>query len=189
MGNTPLGKLMIKKIEQMNLINIDALRIKTTIDIYFEWKQLDAKVRTLSTRGLNFPSELSENFACYALGYMLNKGKGGDAYDSKRKRIIEMKASSSERDSAPSSFSPKEEFDELVFIKLNREEDAVYIYLTGHSSEDIKQIEVNKNETLEQQQAKGRRPRFSIIDKIIKPLGLTPDVKFDMREKTVQKLK
>jgi Bsp6I restriction endonuclease. len=180
---------VIKKIEQMNLIKIDALRIKTTIDIYFEWKQLDAKVRTLSTRGLNFPSELSENFACYALEYMLNKGKGGDAYDPKTNKIVEMKASSSEKDSAPSSFSPKEEFDELVFIKLNREEDAVYIYLTGYSSEDIKKIEVNKNETLGEQQDKRRRPRFSIMDKIIKPEELTPNVKFNMRDRVVQKLK
>lgn len=177
---------MITKVAGMDLIEIDALRIDKTIDAYFHWKQLDAELRGLSTRGINFPSEISENLACYALGYKLNKASGGDAYDTTRNMIIEMKASSSTKDTAPSSFSPKESFDELVFIKLNRDEDCIDIYLTGLSSEDIKLIKVNKGETVAQQQASGRRPRFSIMDKIIIPNNLKPNVIFDMRRRTIK---
>lgn len=178
-----------RKIEGMDLVTIDTLRINKTIDAYFHWKQLDMEIRTLSTRGINFPSEISENLACYALGYMLNKASGGDAYDPASDRIIEMKGSSADADSAPSSFSPSELFDELVFIKLDKFDDCIYIYNTGVDSNELKQIKVNANETVLDKQNKGQRPRFSIMDKIISAKGLTPDVKFDLRNKTVTKLK
>lgn len=173
-------------IDQLNLISIDTMRIRKTIDIYFHWKQLDAEVRTLSTRGLNFPAEISENLACYACGYLLNKAAGGDAYDPKRNFVIEMKASSS---SGPSSFSPVENFDELVFIKLNKNEDCIYIYNTGVNSQMLKGIKVNATETVGDKQAKGQRPRFNIENAIINPLGLKPTIKFDIRNKEVIKLK
>lgn len=172
----------MSKIDDLDLISIDTMRIRKTIDIYFHWKQLDAELRTLSTRGLNFPSEISENLACYACHYLLNKGAGGDAYDPKRDFIIEMKASSS---SGPSSFSPSEHFDELVFIKLNKNEDAIYIYNTGINSTQLKTIKVNANETVADKQAKGQRPRFNIETAIIEPNGLKPNLKFDIRNKEI----
>lgn len=175
----------IRKVEGMNLVEIDALRIDKTIDCYFHWKQLDSELRGLSTRGLNFPSEISENLACYALGYYLNKSSGGDAYDPVKDKIIEMKASSSNEDTAPSSFSPNENFDELVFIKLNKYEDCIDIYLTGISSAELKTIKVNSTETVEDKQLKGQRPRFSIPNMIIKPRGLRPSLRFDMRRREI----
>ena len=178
---------MITKVEQLDLIDIDSLRVNNSIDAYFHWKQLDAEIRGLSTRGINFPAEVSENLACYALGYKLNKGGQGDAYDVERGKVIEMKASSAIEDTAPSSFSPKEEYDELVFIKLDRDTDQLYIYLTGMNSEDIKSIAMNKTENLADQQAQGRRPRFSIMNKIITPMGLAPAVIFDIRNKKIIK--
>lgn len=175
------------KIEQTNLVTIDALRIRNAIDIYFHWKQLDAEVRAISTRGINLPAELSEIFACYVLKYQQNKGSGGDAYDPHNDRIIEMKGSGSERDDL-SSFSPSESFDELVFCKINKNDDCAIIYETGINSEQLKDIKVSSTQTVRDQQAQGRRPRFSVEDKIIKALGIQPTYKFDLRNKEIIKL-
>lgn len=68
------------KIKDYDLITVDEHRIQTTIDVYFQWKTLDIMLSTLSTRGINFPSEISENIVCYICGYWLNKGSAGDAY-------------------------------------------------------------------------------------------------------------
>lgn len=116
------------KIKDYDLITVDEHRIQTTIDVYFQWKTLDIMLSTLSTRGINFPSEISENIVCYTCGYFLNKGSSGDAIDPNGNRIIEIKGSSS---TGPSSFSPSERFDELVFVKLNKQNDTLLIYLTG----------------------------------------------------------
>ena len=178
---------MKRKIETINFIKIDAQRITQTCRIYSHWKQLDAEIRTLSTRGVNFPGELSENFACYALGYLLNKGKGGDAYDPKTDKIIEMKGTGADTDDL-SSFSPSEEFDELVFVKLNKKEDCIYIYETGVDSEDLKHILVNRKETVGDQQKVGKRPRFSVYKKIIEPNNIKPSVKFDIISKEITRL-
>lgn len=181
------------KIEKMDLITVDAQRVNLAVDIYFHWKQLDAEIRTLSgTRGINFPSEISEYLACYALGYKVNKATGGDAVDDSdpnNKRIIEIKGSSAQSLTAPNSFSPSEFFDELVFVRLEKYDDSLKIYKTGINSESIKNIKVNKSETFEEQQKQGRRPRFSIHKEIIEKYDLTPDYVFLLRDKKVCKIK
>lgn len=125
-GCIPSG-LTMAKIKDYDLITVDEHRIQTTIDVYFQWKTLDIMLSTLSTRGINFPSEISENIVCYICGYWLNKGSAGDAIDPNGNRIIEIKGSSS---TGPSSFSPSERFDELVFVKLNKQNDTLLIYRT-----------------------------------------------------------
>ncbi len=136
---------------------------------------------TLSTRGINFPSEISENIVCYTCGYFLNKGSSGDAIDPNGNRIIEIKGSSS---TGPSSFSPSERFDELVFVKLNKQNDTLLIYLTGINNVSLGNIYVNATETVLEQQQAGRRPRFNIEDKIIKPFNIQPSFLFDLRKRT-----
>ena len=125
-GCIPSG-LTMTKIKDYDLITVDEHRIQTTIDVYFQWKTLDIMLSTLSTRGINFPSEISENIVCYTCGYFLNKGSSGDAIDPNGNRIIEIKGSSS---TGPSSFSPSERFDELVFVKLNKQNDTLLIYFS-----------------------------------------------------------
>lgn len=122
-GCIPSG-LTMTKIKDYDLITVDEHRIQTTIDVYFQWKTLDIMLSTLSTRGINFPSEISENIVCYTCGYFLNKGSSGDAIDPNGNRIIEIKGSSS---TGPSSFSPSERFDELVFVKLNKQNDTLLL--------------------------------------------------------------
>ena len=140
---------------------------------------------TLSTRGINFPSEISENIVCYTCGYLLNKGSGGDAIDPNGNRIIEIKGSSS---TGPSSFSPSEQFDELVFVKLDKQNDTLSIYLTGINNVSLGNIKVNSTQTLREQQQAGRRPRFNIETKIIVPFNIKPSFLFDLRKRTITRL-
>lgn len=172
-GCIPSG-LTMAKIKDYDLITVDEHRIQTTIDVYFQWKTLDIMLSTLSTRGINFPSEISENIVCYICGYWLNKGSAGDAIDPNGNRIIEIKGSSS---TGPSSFSPSERFDELVFVKLNKQNDTLLIYLTGINNISLGNIYVNATETVLEQQQAGRRPRFNIEDKIIKPFKILRIIK------------
>lgn len=181
------------KIKKMELVSVDSQRIKTVIDIYFHWKQLDAEIRTLSgTRGINFPSEISEYLACYALGLMVNKeGSNGDAVDVSNPndlKIIEIKGLSAEDDSAPNSFSPSEHFDDLVFARLDKYNDILKIYRLGINSEQLKKIKVSSTQTVEDQQKQHRRPRFSIQKMIIEKRNLKPDAIFYLRERKIEKL-
>ena len=179
---------MEKKIGKITYVEIDETRIKTVIDIYYHWKTLDTEIRTLSgSRGVNFPSELSEPIVAYALGYYVNKKDSGDAVDltnPKKIKKIEIKGSGSNSKDL-SSFSPKEEYDELIFAKVDKVNDKVNIYKTGMSSKDIQKIKVNKSKTLKQHQKEGKRPRFSIEEKIIGPKKLKPFAVFDIRNKKV----
>lgn len=166
----------------LDLVTVDKARFFDAIEMYFLWKELDQRIRTSATRGINFPETISEALACYALGFKWNKGTGGDAVNGNQ--IIEFKASSNwERDT--SSFSPSEDFDKLYFLRLNKKDDELYIYDTGLNSNSLKQIKVNKTETLADQQRVGRRPRFSIIEFIIKPHNIAPIKKVLIREKKV----
>lgn len=184
----------IEKVKKMELVEVDSQRINTVIDTYFHWKQLDAEIRTLSgTRGINFPSELSEYLACYALGLHVNKkGSQGDAVDMSdpdKPLIIEIKGSSADKTSAPNSFSPSENFDDLVFVRLEKYDDILKIYRLGINSEDLKKIKVNNEQTVEDQQKQGRRPRFSIQDKIVAEQNLQPDLIFNIRTRQIERLK
>lgn len=182
----------IEKIKAMDLVSVDNARIKQVIDTYFHWKQLDAEIKTLSgTRGINFPSELSEYMACYVLNLLVNKdGSNGDAVDMsdpEHPLIIEIKGSSAEQTSAPNSFSPSEHFDDLVFVRLEKYDDLLKIYRTGIDSEKLKDIKVSATQTVADQQAQGRRPRFSIQQKIVEEIGLEPDAIFYIRDKKIER--
>ena len=52
----------------------------------------------------------------------------------------------------------------------------------------IGKIKMNKDETFEQQQKQGRRPRFSIIKSIIEKQGLEPIVKVDLKSKEITRI-
>lgn len=181
-------------LEGLDLVAVDTARMKQVVDTYFHWKTLDAEIRLLSgTRGINFPSELSEYMACYALGLYVNKNKSaGDAVDMSdptHPKIIEIKGSSAEETSAPNSFSPSEHFDDLVFVRLEKYDDVLKIYRLGINSTELGAIKVNEKQTVADQQKQGRRPRFSIQDKIVTARGLKPDAIFYIRDKKVERFK
>ena len=169
----------------LDLVTVDKARFYDAIEMYFLWKELDQRIRSSATRGINFPETISEAMACYALDFQWNKGSGGDAINGDE--IVEFKATSN-WGLDTSSFSPSEKFDKLYFLRLDKKNDELYIYDTEMNSDELKKIKVNKNETFEQQQASGRRPRFSIINFIIEPKGLSAITKVDIRGKKIIKL-
>lgn len=169
-------------------VKIDKSRFNDMIDAYFLWKELNALIKNSHTRGVNFPEIISESLLCYALDYKLNRGTGGDAYDETNNRVIECKATSN-FDKDTSSFSPNEEFDRLYFLRLYQRGDELYIYDTEYNSDKLKEIQVNKEQTLGDQQAQGRRPRFSIINFIINEDNIQPIVKIDLRKGKIIHLK
>lgn len=170
-----------------NYINVDKSRFEDSIKAYFLWKELNSLIKNSHNRGVNFPETISETLCCYAMGWLLKKGKGagtGDAYDPVNDEIIEIKATSNwERDTT--SFSPIEIFDNLYFLRLNYRNDELYIYNIEMDSESLKQIKVNKRETVFDQQRQKRRPRFSIIKNLIEKDNIVPIKKIDLRKEKV----
>lgn len=166
-------------------VSIDKSRFNDVVTAYFLWKELNSLIKNSHTRGINFPEIISESLLCYAMGFQLNRGKGGDAFDKERKGVIEVKATSNfDRDTT--SFSPSESFDSLYFMRLNQRNDELFIYDTGLNSEKLKDIHVSKTQTVGDQQKQKRRPRFSIIKKVIDEFNLEPVGKIDLRTKKVE---
>jgi len=173
--------------KNMDLITVDKSRFKDAIKAYFLWKELDTIIRTSCTRGVNIPETITENLLCFVTGFKLNKGSGGDAFNEEYKKIVEVKATSNfDRDT--SSFSPKEKFDSLYFVRLDKKEDTMYFYDLEMNSNDLKSIRVNKTQLLQEQQEQGRRPRFSVIKFIIEPKQLKPFATLNLRNEKIKKL-
>lgn len=196
MEDTKKKKARTSKINKRNsnLIKVNKKTLNKVTKAYYQWKKYDACLRDFSeTRGAIFPSEISEYFVCYACNLMINKsGTQGDAIDMSNKKspqIIEIKCSSATVSTAPNSFSPSEQFDDLIYARLDKASDTLNIYRLGINSEDLKNIKVNNAETIGYQQTQKRRPRISIKDKIIDPQQLTPDIRYYIKEQRVECLK
>jgi hypothetical protein len=144
--------------------------------LYADWKNLNDRLKAISTRGINLPETISENAFClffsdYVRVVKLKKGKCSfDCINTKTGERIQIKATSVKSDLT--SFGPRSEWDSLFFLDFS----------TGNGSFKVYKIEqdwiynhqVNKLQTFRQQQEQSRRPRFSIIDNIIKVRGLKP---------------
>ncbi|MBI5797787.1 Bsp6I family type II restriction endonuclease [Candidatus Woesearchaeota archaeon] len=145
-------------------------------DLYSEWKNLSNRIRTISTRGINLPEAISENAFCliaedYVRVVKLSKGKCSyDCVNIKNGKRAQIKVSSTSSDL--SSFGPKSEWDELYFLDFSKGDGSFKVYKIG--AEWVYNCHVNNDQTFQQQQKQGRRPRFSIVDKIIKPKDLKP---------------
>lgn len=140
--------------------------------VYQLWKELNEIIANdLGSRKVNLPEAISENLVCYALGYTRNMNGVGDATD-QFGNLIEIKATAN-FNSDLSSFSPNTNFDKLIFVRLNIEEDKAYIYDLGLNGFQFGKLYVNKTETVLEQQQKGRRPRLSLIE-YIDEHGLQP---------------
>ena len=169
---------------KVDLVEIDAARINDVCDSYFKWKDLNNSLRNYVSRGINFPETISEPMGCYALGYLWNKGSGGDAED-RSGRKIEMKATSN-FDSDLTSFGPKCDFDNLVFLRLDYNNNKLYIYDTGIDANELKTLPANQKESVGEQQAQKRRPHLSIINTVINARGLQPTCIFNIRRAEVE---
>lgn len=176
---------MGKKQKIVDYIVIDQARFVDTVDAYFQWKELNSFIKRSHSRITNFPEIISESLLCHVMGYRLIRGNYADAIDEDG-NLIEVKATSNwERDT--SSFGPVTSFDKLFFARLNQSKDLLVFYDLGLTGETIKQIKVNKNETVGDQQKQKRRPRFSIIKNIIKKRDLKPVAEINLRTQKITK--
>ena len=145
--------------------------------LYSEWKHLNDGLKKISTRGINIPESITEN--AFALFYpdcsRIVKLKGMkcsfDAINTKTGSRIQVKATSVASDLT--SFGPRSEWDELFFLDFSSGDGSFRSYKI--EPDWIYHHMVNKNQSFEDQQKQARRPRFSIIDNIIKPRNLKPD--------------
>lgn len=171
----------MSKNYKYSVIKIDDARIDEACDAYFKWKDLNSYVKRVSTRGINIPDVISEPIGCYCLGFDWNRGNAGDATDPKTGEKVEFKATSN-FDGDLSSFGPKCSFDNLVFLRFNIDNNYVFVYNLKIDSKEFGRLRANKNETIEEQKAQGRRPHVRLIELFVKRLNLKPDVIFDIRK-------
>lgn len=143
--------------------------------LYFSWLKLNKAIKKISTRGINLPEAISENAFClfFPCVRIIKLAKGKCSYDCINLETgsrIQIKASSVGSDLT--SFGPKSQWDELYFLDFSKEDGSFKVYKI--EKEWIYNYKVNKSQTFAEQQAEARRPRFSIVDRIIKPKSLKP---------------
>ena len=143
--------------------------------LYFQWRDLNKSIKYISTRGINLPEAISENAFCLFFEncvrvVKLKKGKCSyDALNIKTGKKIQIKATSIPGDL--SSFGPKSEWDELYFLDFSRADGTFDIYKIHPDL--IYKHKVNTNQTFEDQQKQGKRPRLSIKE-IIRERRILP---------------
>ena len=143
---------------EFGLIEIDNARIDETCNAYFKWKDLNTYISNNSRRGINMPDAISEPMGCYCLDYLWNRGSEvGDATN------------------------PKTEFDDLVFLRFNLNENLLYIYDLKINSEEFGKYPANKTQTIQDQKEQGRRPHVSLQQLFVEDQHLEPDIIFDIR--------
>jgi hypothetical protein len=140
-------------------------------------------MRDYKSREPNFPEGLSEVAFCLYSGsnrFIALKGNkintSFDTFNLKTGRAEQIKASSVEKDLT--SFGPDSRWDDLYFLDFyngGKLDGTFNVYKIP--SKTIYSMKVNKKQTLKQQQAQGKRPRFSITDKIVIEKKLKPIAK------------
>lgn len=168
-----------KKTNNQNyLFKIDEVRKDEACRAYFKWKDLNTYIKSLTSRGLNMPDAISEQLGCYCMDYYWNKSTGGDAVTNDGLKV-EFKATSNfDRDLT--SFGPKCDFDKLVFLRFDQDENRLYIYDTKINSEELKSLKTSKTSTVGDYQKAGKRPHIRIIEQVIEARNLKPDCIFDI---------
>ena len=145
--------------------------------LFDDWKDLDTRLKAVSTRGVNIHEGISESAFCLFFPNCVRVSKvhgntsgSFDVLDLTTGRRIQIKACSTTNDLT--TFGPRSIWDDLYFLDFSRMNGTFNVYLIPNNL--IYQQGVNRNQTMRQQQAQNRRPRFSIMKKIIIPNNLSP---------------
>lgn len=163
-------------------ITIDDARIDETCSAYFKWKDLNTYISNNSHRGINMPDAISEPIGCYCMKLLWNRGdEVGDATDPATGKKIEFKATS-RFEGDLSSFGPKCQFDDLVFLRFRLEDNVVFVYDLKINSDEFGTYPANQKETILDQKLQGRRPHVSLQTLFVDAKGLKPDYIFDIRK-------
>jgi hypothetical protein len=163
-------------IEVAHLDKKDGKVLKNLFDI---WRKLNLGLEKYG-RKVNIPEVISEGMFCVfskSVRYQKKiKGKGTVSFDTiniKDKRREQIKATSIEEDLT--SFGPKTQWDDLYFLDFYNEgklDGTFNVYFIP--SKLIYSTQVNKGQTMKEQQSEKRRPRFSIKIDIIKKHKIKP---------------
>lgn len=148
-------------------------------NIYKNWRVLSDQLISINSRAVNLPEGLSEGVFCIAMDCvrMIKSISGAntswDCYNLESKKRIQVKACSVLPDLT--SFGPASVWDELYFMDFFKEgkwNGEIDIYKIDNA--DIYNHKVNAGQTFKDQQAQGRRPRFSIYSEIIRAKAIAP---------------
>lgn len=138
--------------------------------------EINNELKVLGGRTLNVPDVISEALYCYFFNAVRTNGTAYsyDAVDLVDGAGVQVKSASIPNDLT--SFGPRSTWDKLVFMDFapnGKPDGKIDIY---EITQDVAKIVVNKgkNETFAEQQAQGRRPRFSIKSEIIEKYEVQP---------------
>lgn len=166
-------------LEVMDFVKSDGKKWKELFDI---WKKLKTGLRDYQSREPNLPEGISEVAFCLWSGSSRFISASGalntsfDTFNTKTGRAEQVKASSVKSDLT--SFGPESKWDDIYFLDFYNEgklDGTFNVYLIP--TKLIYGMKVNKNQTFIQQQIQKRRPRFSIVEKIIIEKSLKPKAK------------
>ncbi|NIA11980.1 MAG: Bsp6I family restriction endonuclease [Nitrospiraceae bacterium] len=151
---------------------IDAVRLKEIWDL---WYELSKKLKEYSggeARRTNLPELISEGCWCVLTGSVrVIKPSSADTYNLETGRAEQIKASIINNDLT--SFGPKSKWDDLYFLDFSRLDGSFDVYKIPTNSLKSTIVNNKKNETFENQQKQGRRPRLS-LKKLIQSLKILP---------------
>ena len=154
-------------------------------EIFRKWTDINSDLKSLGGRNLNVPDVFSEAIYCIVFNAVRTNGTAHsyDAVDKSTGEGIQVKSASIANDCT--SFGPTSTWDRLIFADFaptGKVDGKIWFYEID--SEDVYGMVLNerKGETFADLQAQGRRPRFSIKNKIIKEKGLSPIKKIDLME-------
>ena len=164
-------------------VKVDWVNASLLHDAYWNYRKIAITV-PWAKRAPNMPSELTEAIVCLCTGAkLINEGHGDILLP--KGLIGEVKGTSSSNNDL-SSFSPSSEFDKLFFVHMDEKTNNIYhVYDLGLNRKSISRIMVNSTSTFADQSKGNRRPRFSIINQIIKPKKIKPTWKVDMTKRSI----
>lgn len=157
----------------LKLMNFDKTDSKEWKKLFDMWLKLKMGMRDYKAREPNFPEGLSEVAFCLYSGssrLISMNGKASSSFDTfntQTNRAEQIKATSV--DSDLTSFGPKSKWDDIYLLDFyngGKLDGTFNVYKIP--TEFIHEIKVNKGHTFLEQQAEGRRPRFSITKSLIR---------------------
>jgi hypothetical protein len=164
-------------------VKVDWLNASSLHEAYWNYRVIATTV-PWAKRAPNMPSELTEAIVCLCTGAELIDEGHGDILLPEG-LIGEVKGTSSYEGDL-SSFSPSSEFDKLYFVHMDpKSHDIYHVYDLELNRKSISGIMVNNTTTFADHSKGNRRPRFSVIDQIIRPRGMKPTWKVDMSKRAL----
>jgi len=145
--------------------------------IYSNWLRLRQQYKIFHSRAPNFPEIVSEGLFCLDMGaarvISINKAKKCDTIDLTNHRRQQIKAFSGLVDLT--SFGPSSIYDDFYFMDFYRGGNFNGKYAIYKIPNNLISVaQVNRSQTLSQQQRQQRRPHISLVNRIIKPNRIRP---------------